>query len=104
MEPKSPGLVSKIKEEPYNKMMRERISTHKNKIKSSAQKLAGIFDEQPEGKSFERSMGVRNDTWNRSHSCTLKQPQPRCQGSNTTCQAESVLTHLVIEMCQVKIV
>ena len=40
--------------------MRERISTHKSKIKSSAQKLAGIFDE-PEGKSFERSMGVRRE-------------------------------------------
>ena len=61
MEPKSPGLISKIKEEPYNKLMKERISTHKSKIKSSAQKLAGIFDEQPEGKSFERSMGVRRE-------------------------------------------
>lgn len=47
MEPKSPGLVSKIKDDAYNKLMKERISTHKSKIKTSAQKLANIFDEQP---------------------------------------------------------
>ena len=60
MEPKSPGLVSKIKDDSYNKLMKERISTHKSKIKNSAQKLANIFEEG-EGKSFERSMGTRRE-------------------------------------------
>ena len=42
-EPKSPGLVSKIREEPYTRLMQEKISMHKKRVSDSAQKLAGIL-------------------------------------------------------------
>jgi len=35
--------MSKIKQEPYNKLMKEKISAHKKKVSESAQKLAGIL-------------------------------------------------------------
>jgi hypothetical protein len=41
---KTPGLSSKVKEEPYTKLMNEKISVHKKKVSDSAQKLAGILD------------------------------------------------------------
>lgn len=41
---KAPGIVSKIKDEPYTKLMNEKINVHKKKVSESAQKLAGILD------------------------------------------------------------
>lgn len=39
----TPGLVSKVKEEPYNKLMHEKINFHRRRVSDSAQKLAGIL-------------------------------------------------------------
>ena len=43
--------------------MNEKISQDKKKVSDSAQKLAGILDMQgePEGKTFERSVGNRRE-------------------------------------------
>lgn len=42
--------------------MQEKISVHKKRVSDSAQKLAGILElGQGEGKSFERSVGVRRE-------------------------------------------
>jgi hypothetical protein len=41
---KGSAYVSKIKDEPYTKLMNEKISVHKKKVSDSAQKLAGILD------------------------------------------------------------
>lgn len=43
-ESKTPGLMSKVKEEPYDRLMQEKISTHRKKVSESAQKLAGILE------------------------------------------------------------
>jgi hypothetical protein len=54
--------MSKIKDEPYNRLMQEKISMHKKRVSDSAQKLAGILElgqGESDGKSFERSMGIR---------------------------------------------
>lgn len=65
--------VSKIKDEPYTKLMNEKISVHKKKVSESAQKLAGILDihgkneisdiaeRQSEGKEFSRTMNLRRE-------------------------------------------
>ncbi len=36
--------MSKIKDEPYNRLMQEKIGAHKKKVSESAQKLAGILE------------------------------------------------------------
>ena len=71
-------MVSKIKEEPYTKYMREKVSAHKKKVSESAQKLAGILDlnrgdisgiDQPiEGKSFARSGNRRSEDYEKINS------------------------------------
>ena len=43
LETKSPGLISNIKDEPYTKLMQEKISMHKKRVSDSAQKLACIL-------------------------------------------------------------
>ena len=70
-EPKSPGLVSNIKDEPYTRLMQEKISMHKRRVSDSAQKLAGILEmgqSEAEPKSFERSMGRREEDYERINS------------------------------------
>lgn len=49
---------SSVKEEPYTKMMKDRISSHKRKVSESAQKLASILEldgEQGNSERFPRS-------------------------------------------------
>lgn len=70
---KAPANVSKIKDQPYTKLMNEKISVHKKKVSESAQKLAGILDihgkneisdiaeRQSEGKEFSRTMNLRRE-------------------------------------------
>jgi hypothetical protein len=65
--------MSKIKDEPYTKLMNEKINVHKKKVSDSAQKLAGILDihgksdisdiaeRHSEGKEFSRSMNIRRE-------------------------------------------
>lgn len=47
-----------MKEEPYTKMMKQRITDHKRKVSQSAQKLASLLDLNQKGKT---SKGFNQD-------------------------------------------